>query len=175
MAGQMFDNREHSALEQTAGRLASPDRNVLSAPAQGAVADNRMGVRLRNIQQRDAIHVDAQRCELGGDRPVAQPECLENRHLGALLSQIPDRVPALPVRRTQAGDAASLLIDQDRSVAAHGLAHRAGQGANLLGRVHIAGEEDKAPGLRLGQEVPLLGRQFQPRDAKDDRALSHWW
>jgi hypothetical protein len=64
------------------------------------------------------------------------------------------------VRRTQARDAATFLIDQNRGiVAAHGGAQIADQGAHLIRARAVAGEQDEAPRVGLVQQPPLIGAE----------------
>src|SRR6185369_3382626 len=69
-----------------------------------------------------------------------------------------------PMRRFQPLDAAALLVDQHRGV---------DQGANLVRRVDVAGEEDETPGLHVAEEGGLFAAQRRARAAEDAGAGAH--
>ncbi|MNT63338.1 hypothetical protein D3C72_2011460 [compost metagenome] len=72
------------------------------------------------------------------------------------------------MRRAEALHPAAFLVDQHWGVgAAHAVAQVSDQGLDLIGRVHVAAEQDEAPGSRLGEEGALLRRQPVARTAVD--------
>ena len=60
-----------------------------------------------------------------------------------------------------------------RIVAAHTVAQRPGQPAELPGVHHVATEEDEAPGSGIREELPLLRGELRAAAAEDDRARAH--
>src|SRR3546814_19206893 len=80
------------------------------------------------------------------------------RGLGVEVGEAPGFGELGPDRRLHAGDAAALLVDQDRNVvAAVEGAEAGGQGAELVGSPAVAAEEDVAGGIGVLEVLPLVG------------------
>src|SRR5690606_31959842 len=80
----------------------------------------------------------------------------------------PPRRVAPPVRRLEPRHPPAFLVDQDGDVGAAGdFPHLVRQRPHLLGRVHVALEEDEPPRARVAEEGPLLRRQRQALAAED--------
>src|SRR5205823_10184715 len=75
---------------------------------------------------------------------------------------------APPVRRAEALDAPTLLVDQDRDIeATDGVAQGFGQAADLGWGLDVAREEDEAPGADIAEEGGFVRRQTRSRTAED--------
>ena len=125
-----------------------------------------MGLRPRHIEHGRAIAIDPQRQKLGGDQAIAQFHGA--RGIGTGLHHLVERRQELGgQRRAQALHPASLLVGEDRGVPADGGAQLGCQRPELLGALDVAGEEDEAKGVGLGEEAFLLGAQRQAERGED--------
>ena len=157
MAGNVLHHRQDPAGEQPVRHRASDRRDLVRIVAVGAVADDRVGLVPRHVEHRRTIDVDAGGAELVGDQPVAQAHRRDApRPVREPPAFVERRQPLAPRRPAQAGDAAALLVDQHRGVAAHRVAQVGGQ-PRELGRVRdVAREQDEPPrvGRRRGTAAP---------------------
>ena len=62
------------------------------------------------------------------------------------------------------------VVDEDRRLAAHAVAQRGGEGADLFGRFEIAREEDEAERIDISKEAAFGAGQAQPFGRKDRRS-----
>ena len=74
------------------------------------------------------------------------------------------------MRRSQALDATSLLIDQNRGVAADRVTEVADKPPQRIGRGHIALKQNKAPGVGFLDELPFRGSETGSRQTRDKGA-----
>ena len=141
----------------------------------GAVADHVVGAGDRDVEHRHAIDGDADGAQIMRHEPGAETGDL------AVVERVVAGKPAIgaprrigrPVRRSHALDAPALLVDQDRGVAADGLAQRRGERRQLRRRLDVALEEDEAPRRRGTEEGVLLGREHRAGAAGDEGARRH--
>lgn len=124
-----------------------------------------MGLRLDQIGERRAVHVDADLVQLGRDQPVAQP--LRAQRIERALHLVERRQVGVPMRRPHPLHPAALLVDQDRRLAAQRLAKIGGQAAQLIGRLDVAGEEDEAPRVGVAEERRLVAAEPGAFGAED--------
>ena len=150
----MLENREHTASEQSIRCRARDVRDLLRALAIGAIPDDAARAGHGDIGNRQAIDVDADRSEIGGHQIGA--EIGGSAALDRIV--IPDsainraRRVRGPVRRPKPLDTAAFLVDQHRRIAAQRIANGTSEAQELLGRFHVAGEKDHAPGLRFAEK-----------------------
>ncbi|MNT44161.1 hypothetical protein D3C72_1806780 [compost metagenome] len=128
-----------------------------------------MGARNRHVQHRHAVDGDAQFAQVVGHQPRTQTHQFARRHRVVDGLQVGRARRILgPVRRAEALHPAAFLIDQDRGVgAAHAVAQVVNQRLNLIRTVHVAAEQDEAPGFGLGVEGALLRGQLVAGTAVD--------
>ena len=77
VTGQMLEHRQHAAVHQPGRDRAGERRDLIGRVAIGAVADHCVGARDRNIGERQAIDVDAERLAdrwRSAGRRVAPPQ-----------------------------------------------------------------------------------------------------
>ena len=120
VARDMLYHRQHAALLQSLGDGAPDEDGEVGRRPGGAVADDVMGARLRNVEDRRAVDGDTQGMKVGGDQPRVQPRRLDPA-LGIGKRQPPEgrrRRRSVPVGRLEAGDTATLLVDQHRGTGA---------------------------------------------------------
>ena len=131
------------------------------------VHQKRMRFVLRHIQHRGAIHVDPQIVQLICDMAIAQ-----GHGLRALSRRQPHEIqrrhPFLGQGGTQSLHATALLIDQNRRIRPDRLSQVRVQCPDLTDIRQIAIEQDKAPRLRLTDEIPLPRSQNRAGYAHDE-------
>ena len=105
-------------------------------------------------------------------RHQPRPQTRQIARLGGVVADLAEarrgRIVG-PVRRTQAAHAPALLIDQDHRFVPHAGFQRRDQRLHLIRRLDIAPEQDEAQRPDLGEEGPLLRRQFKPGTAENTR------
>ena len=69
----------------------------------------------------------------------------------------------VPVRRLQSLHPTALLVDQHENVGASRVARRVGEPADLIGVLHVAGEQDHTARPRLAQDSCFGRRKLRPR------------
>ena len=74
VSGNMFDDRQHAAVEQPLRRRAAEPRDLGRRAAIGAVADDIMGAVHRDVEHRQAIDIDPDLAQIMGDEPRAEPD-----------------------------------------------------------------------------------------------------
>ncbi|MNV77985.1 hypothetical protein D3C71_1714500 [compost metagenome] len=104
-----------------------------------------------------------------GDQPRPQTHQFTRRHRIVDGLQVGRSRRVLgPVRRAEALHPTAFLIDQDGGVGApHAVAQIVNQRLHLGLGVHVAAEQDEAPGLGLSEEGALLRRQLVAGTAVD--------
>ena len=130
--------------------------DLISVTAQAAVLQERMGVRASDIQTWTAVAIYPDGAEFLCDDPIPQNHgaCAHSTSAVRLFQR---GQPVAPMGRAHALDPAPFLIDEDGGIAAHGIPQRSSQGADLIGIVDVAGEEDEAPGVDLAEKGDLTG------------------
>jgi hypothetical protein len=170
VAGDVLDDRQHAAGQQALGGGAPQGGHLFGRIAIGAIADDLVTLGIGHVQHRHAVDIDADGPQVVSDQARAQAGDL-TRHQRIVGHQFAIGAAGrilFPMGGSKAGDAAALLVDQDRGVgAADRVAQRLGQGQGLLGRVDIALEQDEAPRLHVPEEVFFLARQSQAGAAED--------
>src|SRR6185503_20456230 len=143
----MLDYGKNTAIEIAFDRGAAKLNCYPRLARKGPVADYVMGTGNRHIENGGAIHGDAERSQIVGDKPraeirgIASPVGVAFEH----LAQAPCRRAHAPLRRTQARDAPAFLIDEDRCIGVFaGFTQVAAQIADLRRRYAIACEQNKA-------------------------------
>jgi len=126
-----------------------------------------------HIEQRRAVHVDADGAELVGDDAITQPRRLERAVLVGAVEEAHHRAPPAPVRRAEALDAPALLVDQHRRVAANRAAQRRGQAAELRRARDVAGEQDEAPRIGVAEEGGFRRAELRAGRPEDRRSRRH--
>ena len=127
-----------------------------------------MGLGPGHIGHRGAIGINAHSAQFGGNHRGAglhQPRRDFDRHGAG--DGIKGRVPFAPMGRAQPLDAAALLIDQNWRLAAHGIAQRAGQAAQLVRVLDIAGKDDKAERISAAEKGALTVQKLRSGAAED--------
>ena len=121
----------------------------------------------RHVEHRRTVDVDAGGAELVGDQPVAQAHRRDApRPVREPPAFVERRQPLAPRRPAQAGDAAALLVDQHRGVAAHRVAQVGGQ-PRELGRVRdVAREQDEPHGSAPAKNRRSSGESTGPAAPK---------
>ncbi len=137
----------------------------------GAVADHRVGTVDRDVGERQAVDVDAERQEVGRDQPRAQAGTRKGRRrIDVVEAAIggSGRVDG-PVGRPEPLHTAALLVNQNRHlVAADAGTGFADQPDHLLRGLDITLEEDQAPGGGVAQKSPLFRRQGRTGQAGNE-------
>ena len=148
----------------------TPDR--VGIPAKCPVADDFMGIGLRQIEDRQAIDGDPHRRQF----PAYQTGIEESRPAGVVERRFGKRgEKALwrrmaPVRRPQPRNPAALLIDQDRRIAPlDRLTQCSDQSLQLNGIGAVPGKQDKAERICFREEGLLVPGKLGPLTAEDDR------
>ena len=152
MTRNVLDDRQNAAVHQPRGRSPRDVGDPHHVIAVAAVREDLMRVGAHEVQHRGAVPVDPDGAQFVRDDPVAQIHRLGGLALGQ-LHLLQRWQPVAPVGRSHPGDAASFLIDEDRGVAAHGLAQFGGQPRDLLRVFDIAREQDETPRVRIAKEV----------------------
>ncbi len=153
VAGNMLHHRHDAAGHQAESGGPPQTRRIGRMIGIGAVADDFMGARRGDVENRQAIDVYPQYAQILGDQPRGKSRQLfvRSRDLTESGGGRIDR----PMRRAQALDPAAFLIDQHGGVFAEQVAEGLGQRPHLIRRVDIAPEQDQTPGPRLGEEGAL--------------------
>ena len=141
----------------------------------GTVTNYVMSVGLRYVENREAIDVDADLVKISGHQAGKGSGQAGAAHgIGGenVAEPARRRIPAPVVgRRAHALDPATLLIDENRSVApADNLAKLADEAAQPVRRVDVTAEDNEAPRLAIAKEPRFLGRQFQSGTAGHESA-----
>ena len=150
-------------------------RDIVRAVAIGAIADHRVGAGDRHIGERQAVDIDAQIRQIGGDQPRTKAGGGEPgaRVLGVEPSVSRARRIGRPMRRLQPLHAPAFLVDQDRSIAPDRVTQRRHERAHLIGIGDIALEENEAPRLGFGQKRALVRGELRAGDSSDKGADRH--
>src|SRR5215468_5133232 len=75
-----------------------------------------------------------------------------------------------PMRRPEALDAASLLVDQDRCLPSHRIPELANEPAQHIGRRYVAFEKNEPPRVRIADELLFVGGKARSRQSGNKRA-----
>ncbi len=172
MAGDVLDDRQNAAGQHALAHRTAEVRDPLRLCAIGAVADHRVGARSRQVEHRQRVDRDAERGEIVGHQPSAEPGRFRRQRIGQGADPRRRRIGP-PVWRLQPGDTPALLIDQHRRVGPRdGGAHLVDQGAQLVGVPAIAPEQHEAERIGRGEQPALLGAQPFAGAPQNDRARS---
>ncbi len=175
VTGHVLDHRQDAAGQQTLGGGAAQLRHQGRLAGVGAVADDVVSAGHRHVQHRQAVDGDPDPAQVVGHQPGPETDQFAGRQrvVGRLEEGVGGRVFG-PVRRAHALDPTALLVDQDRRVGiVDGLAQLVSQGAQLVGVVDVAAEDDEAPWAGVGEEDLLLRRQPKAGAAVDRRRARH--
>ena len=115
MARQVLEDRQDAAGKQALGHGAGNGRNLARFRAIGAVADDRIVAVDRHVGNRQAVDVNADGPEIGGDQMTGQPR---RRQAGGRIAVINRAVAGAgridrPMRRPKPRHPAAFLIDQN--------------------------------------------------------------
>jgi hypothetical protein len=170
MPGNVFDDREHAALEQPLAHRSGKLRDATRLGPVGSVADNRVRPGNGDVGYGQAIDCDTERFEVIRHQPRGEP----SRQLGLRVRQRPKasggRVEA-PERRPKPSHASALLVDQDWSITAPDrVAQRCHEVPDLVGRAAIAPEQDETDGIGIAEEAAFIPVQTFSGAAQNDRA-----
>ena len=83
MAGDVLDNRQHAAFEQTVARRSSKFRDATGLVSISPVADYRIGSVNWDVEHRQAVDRDAQISEIVRNQSGSEPD----RDLGLRVRQ----------------------------------------------------------------------------------------
>ena len=176
VAWYMLDNAADSASLKAIQHGLAERRDDHWFGAEAAVADDVVAALVTHVEQGQAIDIDAQIAQQRGQRQRVEPARLDGRDR-RLFVQFSKHFAGRefgPVRRPQARNAAAFLIDQDRQIAPGQIAQRSREGAQLIGRFHVAFEQDIAGRVAAAEQRPLVVRQGGAGQAEDQR-LHHFF
>ena len=178
VAGRMLEDGQAARFRQASGQRSCHDSDDRSSGAEATIPEEGMGFGPGDIHAWGAIHVYPVGKNLGSDQEPAQvhrPFGLGRRATwaGKRFHLVKRRHPLAPVGRSHPLNAAALLIDQYRRIAADSLSERPCQAEKLVGRLAVSLEHDEPEGLRLGEEIRLPAAKFGPGRREDIRTLRH--
>ncbi len=168
MAGDMFDDGKDTTFEQSLAGGAPKGSGDLWVGMERAVADNVMGAGHGNIEYRQAIHVESQFSQVMGNKTgidthglaggvhVTAGQFAENSRCGVVR----------PMGRSQTCDPSAFLVEQNEHIFAPSgctpncCTKLCDQGANLIGRLAVAGEKNKTGRGTLGEKTDLFVAQL---------------
>ena len=135
-----------------------------------AVADDWMGVRLDDVEDRRTVDGDAELEKFGGDKVGVEARRLD-RPVAVVpgdLGEAPGRRRGAPVGRPQPGDAPTFLVDKHGSVGApHAIAQFGDQVPHLVRVRAIARKKNESQRIGVPEESPLGIAQDRPAAAQD--------
>ena len=94
VAGDVLEHRQHAALHQPCGDRAPRSPRPCRACRRRRGRRSPVGARDRHVGERQAVDVDAERRQIGGDQPRAEPRGFEARRAVAVVEPAVDRRPA---------------------------------------------------------------------------------
>ena len=154
MTWNMLENRQDPAPQESIRHRARDARNLLRLLPIGAITDDTACAGNRNIGNRKAVDIDADRNEISGHQVGA--EICGPLALGGVpvIDETIDRAWRIrwPVGRPKPLDPATFLIDEHGRITPQGIANRFCQAAHLPGRIDVAREQDYSPGLGFAEE-----------------------
>ncbi len=172
----MFHHRQDVAGKQPIRRGTAERGDDLSVIAIGPIADDRVAARHRDIEDRQAIDIDAERSEIIGHDPrreAHEPDLLVERQ--AAFPELPRGWIGPPPRRSKPLHAAALLIDENGwPVAAEAIGKGIDERFHLRSVFDVPLEENETEGLALAQEGAFVLAQHQTRAAADEGACHVW-
>ncbi|MGY4595708.1 hypothetical protein ACVWXL_003454 [Bradyrhizobium sp. GM22.5] len=140
---------------------ARGDRGDLSRfGAVSPVPDDGVGASHRHVGQRQAIHGNAEICEIARDQPGAEARRGQPERRISIVEACENSARRIdrPMRRRQALHPPTLLIDQDRGISeTRNRPQFRNECSNLSRRLDIALEEDEAPRAFAADKLPLGG------------------
>ncbi len=171
----MFDDGQYARCEQAPRHRAGERTHLRRHRTESPVSDHSVGAGDRQVRDRRAVHVDADRAQLRADQPPAE---FRRGEPPAGIGFVKRRIGrgcriGRPMRRRQPLHPAALLIYEDGRVPADGVAKLRRQSGNLRRIVDIAPEQDQAPGRALPQERFLLEADAGSGESGDERARRH--
>ena len=176
MAGQMLDYADHAAALQAVENGTAQGRNAHRFAAQGAVPDDIVGIRLADIEQRQAVDGDAHFAQADRNRLGVEACRLDRRCRSDIVKPVKD----FPGRESgpdgflHPRHPAAFLIDQYRQiVAAMDRPQFVGQSPELRLAFDIAAKNDIARRVAFAKKRLLVGGQAQTPDTKNRRCHRH--
>ena len=173
MAGDMLHDRQDTAVQQAVNLGPAQRDDGVGVMGKSPVADDVMGAGDRDIQHRQAVHIDAQPGQVMGDQAGIEIGGLPGGLRIGLVqgAETGGRRALAPLGRLEAGDAAAFLVNQDgRVTIVNRGAQLFNQIAHLRRTADVAREENEPPGAGLAKEIPFGRRQGFPRAAIDGTA-----
>ena len=168
VAGHVLDDRRDAAGEEAVAIGAAERRDLPGRRGKCARADDRVHLRVGDVEHRRAIDADPDLDQIGGDEPRRQPGGAFRR---ACRGETRRRRIGRPIWRPHALHAPAFLVDEHRRVgAADNGAEVVGERAQLRPVDHVALEEDQSPRLRVAEERAFFGAEARPGAAEDNGA-----
>ena len=175
MPGNMLEHRQDPAGQQAVSHRPRQQGHLLRGVPISSIANDGIRAGDGHIGDRQAIHIDSDRREIGGDQPGAEIRGLYPLRRAAVVDAAVGGTGRIgrPMRRSEPLDAAAFLVHEHRRFAPDRVANRRRQAAHLCRRLDVALEENDPPRLALAQQRALGGRHRRTRKPGDESAYRH--
>ncbi len=175
VAGQMLYDGKNAAGLQTLRDRPSDLGHFARLTAVSPVANHRVASGNRNVGNRKAIDVYAERPEVGRDQMAGKARC---RDAGSWfpvieLAVFGTRRVTRPMGRSEPLHAAALLIHKHGRFPADTTAKSLNELTDLFRRAHVPLEDNEAPRLRIAEKSALIGRNTKSRQSRDKCTCRH--
>ena len=175
--GRCLSDREDAARQQAVGGGRRQRRDLSGVIAISAVADHGIARSDRHVRDRQAIHIDPDRTQIGRRSAAHRADAASKRLCPIDLIEAAEhgRPADKPANAAAAGAARARL--PDRPVPARRILRWSRNPSvnrlHLIGIVDIALEKDQAPRRRFAQKRALVCRDVRAGKSRDECAHRH--
>mgnify|MGYP001586967502 CR=1 FL=1 len=151
MARQVLEDRQDAAGQQPLGDGFGDVGDFGNVGTIGPVPDHRVAAGNRNIRDRQAVDVDAERMQIGRDQASGKSGGGDTGGGNTVIKLAVARSRRIgrPMRRPEPLHPAALLVHQHGRFPANDITERTNECLYLGRRAHISLEDDQAPRLGL--------------------------
>jgi hypothetical protein len=175
VSGQMLHDWKDAAGLKALGNRPRNLRYFTRLTPISPITDDRIASGNRNVGNRKAINVDAERPQIGRDKVAGKARCRDAVGWRPVIEfAVPGaRRVARPKWRSKPLHAAPFLIHEHGRFPADTIAKSPYKFRDLIRSAHVPLEDDEAPGLRIAQKSALVGGNAKSRQSRDKCACRH--